>query len=752
MLELPNLDDRRWADLVEDARALIPLYAPEWTDHNVHDPGITVIELLASIAELDIYQLNQISDRHRRKFLELVGVEPRPPRSARGAVAFRLSTGVAKRSIPAGTELVESEDPTQPVRARTLTSFDVLPFELEAVLIGSDSHFVDVSVQYTGRGVAPAPPPPIFRAGGGASQALYLGFQVTGVPEVGAQLSLYLAFEGVDADLDARSRLLDEGRRAIEACRDPQGHCRPCGTTAEEADGDDAVPPPTPEVPLRHHSAVTTWEYWHGDNARWEAVVAVDDTRSFTLDGTVVITIPDGWTARTLDGIAEPLLYLRGRLVSGELDVPPVLRAVGVNSVEVEQAHPVSQTWKIAPSVTIGGTPPTLGALTGLRLHFGDDGRIDALAFVDEEPRLAILELEKKPGIEGRLTIEAVVAGRASGTPNLRLTLADRPVVASTFRLLSLEGDRWRVWQRRTDFFSSRRSDAHDVLDASRGVVDFGDGEHGRVVPDRARVFATYGVTLAELGNLPAGASFTLDDSPRNRALLTDVPAARQQIAAAVSPVPIVGGQAMETLAHAIGRAIDDREASHRAVTLADYETLALHTPGTRVARASARANVRPGLGCVSAGGHVSVLIVPDSGAARPSPTVGLRNAVSRYLSRRRIIGARVEVLGPDYVEVAVRATVAAFPRLNKAEVRARAVAALNTFFDPIRGGPDGTGWPFGRDVYRSEVLETLDRTEGVDRVESLALVVEDCDGQCGNVCLPSNGLVAAGRHQIEVV
>ena len=66
LLQLPNLDDRRWADLVEDARALIPQLAPEWTDHNVHDPGITVVELLASIAELDIYQLNQISDRHRR--------------------------------------------------------------------------------------------------------------------------------------------------------------------------------------------------------------------------------------------------------------------------------------------------------------------------------------------------------------------------------------------------------------------------------------------------------------------------------------------------------------------------------------------------------------------------------------------------------------------------------------------------------------------------------------------------------------
>ena len=69
---LPNLDDRRWVDLVDEGRALIPLYAPEWTDHNIHDPGITLIELFAWLAEMDIFQLNRITDRARLKFLALV--------------------------------------------------------------------------------------------------------------------------------------------------------------------------------------------------------------------------------------------------------------------------------------------------------------------------------------------------------------------------------------------------------------------------------------------------------------------------------------------------------------------------------------------------------------------------------------------------------------------------------------------------------------------------------------------------------
>ena len=49
-ISLPNLDDRRWAELVDEGRALIPLYSRDWTNHNAADPGITLIELFAWIA------------------------------------------------------------------------------------------------------------------------------------------------------------------------------------------------------------------------------------------------------------------------------------------------------------------------------------------------------------------------------------------------------------------------------------------------------------------------------------------------------------------------------------------------------------------------------------------------------------------------------------------------------------------------------------------------------------------------------
>jgi hypothetical protein len=99
-----------------------------------------------------------------------------------------------------------------------------------------------------------------------------------------------------------------------------------------------------------------------------------------------------------------------------------------------------------------------------------------------------------------------------------------------------------------------------------------------------------------------------------------------------------------------------------------------------------------------------------------------------------------------------VRARVKAFPKFAKPRLRDQVSAAIDAFFNPITGGPGGTGWPFGRDVYRSEILQVIDETPGVDHVLSLELIAEGCPPQCGNLCLRPTWLVAAGRHEIEVL
>ena len=103
-LPVPNLDDRRFQELVDDAKRMIQTRCPEWTDHNVSDPGVTLIETFAFMTDLLLYRLNQVPDRIYVKFLDLIGLRMLPPTPATAPVTFWLSApATASLTIPAGT-------------------------------------------------------------------------------------------------------------------------------------------------------------------------------------------------------------------------------------------------------------------------------------------------------------------------------------------------------------------------------------------------------------------------------------------------------------------------------------------------------------------------------------------------------------------------------------------------------------------------------------------------------------------------
>src|SRR5438552_3009545 len=58
-LPVPNLDDRSWKQIVDEAVRLIPRYCPEWTNHNSSDPGVTLLELYAWMTEMVLYRFNE---------------------------------------------------------------------------------------------------------------------------------------------------------------------------------------------------------------------------------------------------------------------------------------------------------------------------------------------------------------------------------------------------------------------------------------------------------------------------------------------------------------------------------------------------------------------------------------------------------------------------------------------------------------------------------------------------------------------
>jgi predicted phage baseplate assembly protein len=177
----------------------------------------------------------------------------------------------------------------------------------------------------------------------------------------------------------------------------------------------------------------------------------------------------------------------------------------------------------------------------------------------------------------------------------------------------------------------------------------------------------------------------------------------------------------------------------------------ALEVPGTRVARVRAWTNTHPDYPCLVAPGSVTIVIVPDVPVARPEPSAGLLEVVRRYLDRRRMVTTRLHVIGPRYLEVSVSARVRPHTGTSAAALRPRIVKALDAWLDPRSGGPDGRGWPFGRDVYRSEILQLIDAVPGVNHVLDLSLSAPGLAPQCGNLAVCPSWLAAPGAHRIEV-
>jgi hypothetical protein len=155
-----------------------------------------------------------------------------------------------------------------------------------------------------------------------------------------------------------------------------------------------------------------------------------------------------------------------------------------------------------------------------------------------------------------------------------------------------------------------------------------------------------------------------------------------------------------------------------RAVTSEDFEFLARRAdPAGGIARAHCNPErnldlTDPVQRQQTQPSDVSVVIVPFQTA----DLAVLRTTVADYLEPRRLLTARVHVVGPRFVPVRVQVTLRLLPDALESQVRPRAIDALDKFLDPIVGR-DGSGWPLGRNVYVSEIYRLLDTLPGVDFV-----------------------------------
>lgn len=298
-LEAPDLDDRRYAEIVADATALIPRWAPEWTDHNDSDPGMAITKLFAWMTELTLWRLNQVPERAYIKFLQMVGVERRPATAALVELAFTAARDdVPEVFVPQGAQFAAPADADGPILFETVRPLAVLGASLAAIQVfdGFGYTVTTTKAQVGGQWFYPFGP----RAQEGS--ALMLGFASAAAMTSGTiELALRVARDGVKPD---PVRCLD----------------------AQDA------------AALMPQVATLIWEYW--DLVHWQPLGQIrDETNAFLKDGHVFLRGPGIAAKRAkLGDVVQPLYWLRCRLEQPTYERSPRLDTVMINTVPAIQA------------------------------------------------------------------------------------------------------------------------------------------------------------------------------------------------------------------------------------------------------------------------------------------------------------------------------------------------------------------------------------------------------------------------------
>jgi predicted phage baseplate assembly protein len=345
-------------------------------------------------------------------------------------------------------------------------------------------------------------------------------------------------------------------------------------------------------------------------------------------------------------------------------------------------------------------------------------------------PRLQRIAINAVPAEHAVIAAPGLLA-TSRGEAGQAYLLGYAPVVAGSLRLTV--GSEPEPWHEVPDWDRSRPFDRHVRLDPDRGLVEFGDGRTGFVPA------AGEAVTVSEIkvgggspGNVAAGTLQRIDGVG----------------AAVVQPLDATGGAQAEPLSQAQGRLLDRLAAPQRAVTAHDLEALAMRAPGLAVRRARAVAEQHPAYPGLRVPGAVSLVVLTANGTASDAVV----RAVRCWLEPRRPLGCELHVTGPCWRPVSVHATLHAVQG-SAPGLADRAQAALDAFFHPLTGGPDGVGWPFGRDVYRTEVAAALADVPGVDRVGDLDLFgADESAATCASVPLCPTDLVRSLPHVLQIV
>lgn len=411
------------------------------------------------------------------------------------------------------------------------------------------------------------------------------------------------------------------------------------------------------------------WEYSSGTT--WSNLTVRDYSENLNKPGLIEFLAPPDFKASNEFGLQR--YWLRVIWTNREYPFEPKLHGILLNTTMATQAVTVEDE-------VLGSSNQTANQL----FH---TIRAPVLA----EPQLYVREPELPPANERAMI--ATLTGTTNGPKEV-----------------------WVRWDQTPDFYGSGPRDRHYVLDNLTGEVRFGDGQNGLIPPAgngniRMSVYRTGGGTI---GNKPAGSITQLK---------TTLPYVRK----VVNHLPATGGSEAESTDSLRKRAPRALRHGDRAVTLKDYEDLAL-LASTEVARAKCLpltnliTDDTASKTKLIRNGTVSLIIVPRSTEAKSAPSIELIGRVQEFIARRQNPLADLIVTGPKYLGINVEVDVAPVSFDGAGEIKLDIARTISSYLHPLTGGMDGNGWDFGRYPHESNLYALIEALPGVDHVKSLKL------------------------------
>lgn len=322
-IDVPDLDDRTYDDLLERAKKLIPAYSDSWTDFNPHDPGITILELLAWLTETHVYQLDQVTEGHRRKYLQLLGDRLCRAQPATATVQLQPPDVASGTRLPAGTRLAVTDETA--TRHLFETDVDVVLTDatVEQVFTHADGELTDH---------------------GEANQLSSPSFYRPFGRKADAGATLYLGFD-TDPFADGDAMTLAPGYHEDNL---------PAPNPSENG-----VPPFEPSVDLE-------WAY-RLPGTDWRPLeTRVDGTRSFSRSGVVELVHSSDAGASTAgrlpDEISDDRPWIRCRVGTAGWEIPPQLDGIRTNAAPVTNSIDVTdERLRRVDAAQERGESPVLG-------------------------------------------------------------------------------------------------------------------------------------------------------------------------------------------------------------------------------------------------------------------------------------------------------------------------------------------------------------------------------------------------------